>query len=232
MLSDYNPWADGRINDPERDATRPPTAWTDGLTNNYLDRPVTLGRDIMPVMRNALGIPQRPTPNQIAEIRGMDPANVPATQGQRAGALLIDGLVYGVVLTVLVAVMTALGISEGGIALFSASILMTPLGFYAYRTLTEGVLEGSPGKHIMGLRVVGPNNLPISTGQAAKRNLWHLLMMFPPAWGIAALVMSANGGTDAIKQNQADRWAQTQVVHKKPQEELARRNMRRAELGR
>ena len=77
-------------------------------------------------------------------------------------------------------------------------------GYYMYFESTSGQ---TPGKKILGLRVVNMDGGPITRQQALSRELirWYIDALFLPA----ALISMA---TSVRRQRIGDRWAKTQVV--------------------
>jgi uncharacterized RDD family membrane protein YckC len=101
-----------------------------------------------------------------------------ASFGQRAGASLLDGalsfaalIVVTVVRLIVTAIDPTLGAVVGlamGLAYLAAAIAVLIIG-------EGGPLGQSPGKHLVGIKVVGPRPGPIGYGTAAVRYLGRLV---------------------------------------------------------
>ena len=113
--------------------------------------------------------------------------------GSRALAAIIDMLILvGAALGVLLVV----GIFAGfGIAIGSVGgALLLLVGFAAwngYFILFEGLRHGqTPGKRIIGIRVVGDTGNAVGLGAAAARNLLRIADFLPPPYLIGALMVA------------------------------------------
>jgi uncharacterized RDD family membrane protein YckC len=124
---------------------------------------------------------------------------------------LIDGLIVGIVASVLFALTDTLS-NYWFTGLFTG--LLTFLYFVAFET-TQG---WTPGKKILGLSVHGPAGAPKpDVQQSAIRNVWTLLPIIPFVGGllgiIAIIVIAVTINSSPTKQGKHDELAGgTQVV--------------------
>jgi uncharacterized RDD family membrane protein YckC len=124
---------------------------------------------------------------------------------------LIDGLIVGIVASVLFALTDTLS-NYWFTGLFTG--LLTFLYFLAFET-TQG---WTPGKKILGLSVHGPAGAPKpDVQQSAIRNVWTLLPIIPFVGGllgiIAIIVIAVTINSSPTKQGKHDELAGgTQVV--------------------
>jgi uncharacterized RDD family membrane protein YckC len=156
-----------------------------------------------------------PTPGQYGEPRGYPPplpGNLqPGDLLLRFLARLIDGVIVviiGVVLALLLDALTNIWVT----GLFSG--VLTFIYFVAFET-TQGA---TPGKKLLGMRVLGPAGAPKPTAaQSAVRNAFTLLSAVPYFGGllavIAAIVIAVTINGSPTKQGKHDEMAGgTQVV--------------------
>jgi uncharacterized RDD family membrane protein YckC len=102
---------------------------------------------------------------------------------RRAVAYLIDLVVIGLLclLAALVATVVSLGTSSG-LGLFLVAFFVL---YFGYGATCEALFNGqTPGKRILGIRVVSDRGVPITGAQAVLRNL---LWAFDGAWPFAYL---------------------------------------------
>jgi uncharacterized RDD family membrane protein YckC len=135
----------------------------------------------------------------------------PGSLGLRFGARLIDGIIVGIISSVLIfATDTASNYWYTG--LFTG--LLTFLYFLAFETTQGWTL----GKKLLGLSVHGPGGAPKPTvQQSAIRNSWTLLPIIPFIGGllgiIAIVVIAVTINSSPTKQGKHDELAGgTQVV--------------------
>ncbi|KPA94155.1 putative membrane protein/domain [Pseudomonas asplenii] len=128
-----------------------------------------------------------PTPldtrHQVETPEGIDLPLRPAGLPARAVAFAIDlgvrGVILGVLLSVL-ALLDKLGAGLGSILLFLVS--------WWYMVLFEVLNQGrSPGKQLMGLRVVHDDGTPIGWSASLTRNLLRFVDMLPFGYCLGAL---------------------------------------------
>ena len=140
--------------------------------------------------------------------------------GSRALAALIDAaIVVGVLLTLFVLLLIgtryvgligSLGDAVLGLALFAA--------VFGYYTLFEGLGGGrTPGKRIVGLRVVRDTGHAIGFGEAAVRNIVRVADALPPPYVIGALMVAFHPRSKRL----GDLAAGTVVVRDRPAEARA-----------
>ncbi|MFD5868605.1 RDD family protein [Corynebacterium sp. NPDC060344] len=184
-------------------------------------RPV-VARTPVPADHPLLGRPRNPwiTPATAAaaEQLGYDPEAVNAPLIKRLGALFVDTAIYGGLLAVLLVLLGAFGPPDAWAAGAVAAIFAGPAGFYAYRAMGDAIFEGSPGKHALGLRMGGPNALPVSGTDGLRRNLWILPSMIPGLGWIVSLAMMAwiglSAGNDPLGRGGHERAIGTRVTEK------------------
>jgi uncharacterized RDD family membrane protein YckC len=127
--------------------------------------------------------------------------------GSRAVAYVADVLVMGLVLGLLGAALSIVGIAFSGLAaaLYFVAAFAVQWG---YGTGFELVHGRTPGKRLAGIRVVQQNGLPITPAQAAIRNLARVVDMLPGAY----LVGAASALLDRRGRRMGDLAAGTVVV--------------------
>jgi uncharacterized RDD family membrane protein YckC len=122
--------------------------------------------------------------------------------GSRGAAAMVDTAIQTIALTVMLLALTGGtlvvgGLARqpaGGIALITAMFLLGAFiitsGYYIF---FEIVWSGqTPGKRLVGLRVIRENGYPIRPVDAVIRNLVRLIDWLPVAYGIGLLVMLLN----------------------------------------
>jgi uncharacterized RDD family membrane protein YckC len=134
-----------------------------------------------------------------------------ASLGQRAGAFLLDSFFF-----VICGVLLVLIFSDflEGIGYRAIQMLLTYFPFLIFIAL-KSVLEvnweaQTPGKKILGIRVVRLDHKPLSLGDAFIRNVIMVLEVILSSGVIAALAVSAN----ARRQRLGDLVALTVVISK------------------
>ncbi len=129
---------------------------------------------------------QRPlldTRYQVETPEGIDLILRPAGLVARALAFAIDLLIRGALLAVLFAVLALLG--QFGMGL--GTILLFLLTWW-YMVLFEVLNQGrSPGKQLMGLRVIHDDGTPIGWAASLTRNLLRFVDMLPFAYTLGIL---------------------------------------------
>ncbi len=101
-----------------------------------------------------------------------------ASPGQRFLAYLIDGAVIfvGYIATwILAIVLGAISDALGGLMLLVGYLVVIALSLVMIVLGLGGPLGQTPGKHLMGIKVVGPNPGPIGAGKAFVRWIGYLL---------------------------------------------------------
>ena len=181
-----------------------------------------VARTPVPADHPLLGVPRNPhiTPATAAaaEALGYDPEAVNAPLIRRLGALFVDGAIYAGLLAVLLVLLGVFGPPDAWAAGAVAALFAGPAGFYGYRAMGDAIFEGSPGKHAMGLRMGGPNGLPVSGGDGLRRNLWILPSMVPGLGWIVSLAMMGwiglSAGSDPLGRGGHERAVGTRVTEK------------------
>jgi uncharacterized RDD family membrane protein YckC len=129
---------------------------------------------------------QRPlldTRYQVETPEGIDLILRPAGLVPRALAFAIDLLIRGALLAVLFAVLALLG--QFGMGL--GTILLFLVTWW-YMVLFEVLNQGrSPGKQLMGLRVIHDDGTPIGWAASLTRNLLRFVDMLPFAYALGIL---------------------------------------------
>jgi uncharacterized RDD family membrane protein YckC len=134
--------------------------------------------------------------------------------GSRFLAVAVDTLLQtavGVaVLLAAIGVFTALG--TGGLWVAAFTIIAAFLIFYGYFAAFEAFWHGqTPGKRLVGLRVLSASGRPIRVDEALIRNLLRIVDQLPGVYAVGILTMLAS----ARSQRLGDLAAGTVVVHEK-----------------
>lgn len=135
----------------------------------------------------------------------------PGGLGVRFAARFIDGLIVGIVGSIIV---FAIGATSNVwiTGLFTGALSFT---YYVAFEVTQG---WTPGKKLLGLRVHGPGGAPKPTAaQSAIRNSWTLLPIIPFIGGllgvVAIVVIAVTINSSPTKQGKHDELAGgTQVL--------------------
>lgn len=115
---------------------------------------------------------------------GIDLLLRPAGLLSRSLAFTIDLAIRGALLVALFFVLNALG--EFGVGLFSIVLFLTN---WWYMVLFEVLHQGrTPGKQIMGLRVVHEDGTPVGWSASLLRNLLRFIDMLPFGYSVGAFV--------------------------------------------
>lgn len=184
-----------------------------------------VARSMVPVDHPLLGMAARnrnpritPATAAAAEALGYDPAAVNAPLSRRAGALLLDGALYAALLGLAVVLLGGFGPADAWAATVVGALMAGPAGFYGFRAAGDAIFEGSPGKHLLGLRMGGPNGLPVSGADGLRRNLWILPSMIPFAGWAVSLGLAAwiglSAGNDPLGRGGHERATGTRVTEK------------------
>ncbi len=152
------------------------------------------------------------TPEQV-EIR-LEPAG----PGRRFVALVID-LVLVLAASLAVSQLALLALPGGlGAILRALALLVLSWGYHVYFELRH---QGqSPGKRVVGIRVVDGRGLPLSAEQSFVRNVVRVLDALPLGYALGALTCLL----DAERRRLGDLAADTLVVRETPPVELDRRS--------
>lgn len=129
-------------------------------------------------------------------------------------ATIIDGILTGVALTLLMALLGGgmdpemLASGDFAYALSGVpSLLIIALG-WGYPIVFEGLLGGTIGKLILGMRVVNAEGDKIGLGRALVRNLLRIIDALPFAYLLGVILVASSDE----KQRLGDRVAGTYVV--------------------
>jgi uncharacterized RDD family membrane protein YckC len=139
------------------------------------------------------------TPEQI----GLDFAL--AGVGSRFLAILIDTIIQtvtGVVVFIaFVLVVAVLGRGSGGpsVWLIALGALSAFLLLYGYFAIFEIVLNGqTPGKRIIGIRVIKESGRPLTPAETIGRNLMRIIDQLPAMYAIGLVTMFLNGSNKRL----------------------------------
>jgi uncharacterized RDD family membrane protein YckC len=127
--------------------------------------------------------------------------------GSRGAAAIVDTLIQAVVLAVLFVAVTAaaaiasslpgLGapLGRGGttlvLGLFALAVLLVTAGYFMVWEILWG--GQTPGKRLVGVRVIRENGYPLRPVDAVIRNLVRIVDWLPLFYGVGMLVMLLNG---------------------------------------
>ncbi|RAV33985.1 RDD family protein [Corynebacterium heidelbergense] len=157
-----------------------------------------------------------------------------ASAGIRLGAFVIDALLVGIVGLLISMLllggdfMAAFRAAQNGNDNAAAAIpswkyaLDSILGvviWFAYRVGMETGAEGTLGKKILGLKVIGEDGGKLPAGRSFIRNIWYLIAALPSTIASIAqiaimIVLGVTLSRDARHQHQPDKWAKALVVRK------------------
>jgi uncharacterized RDD family membrane protein YckC len=123
--------------------------------------------------------------------------------GSRGGAVLVDTLIQAAVLLLVTAALAGASVAVSSfLDSFSRATGMLILGLWVlglfaistgYFMLFEIVWNGqTPGKRLLGLRVIRESGYPIRPVDSVVRNLVRIVDWLPIAYGIGVLVMLLN----------------------------------------
>ena len=137
-----------------------------------------------------------------------------AGMGSRLLAGMIDLSVFALLLLVGIMFGMALDFVRGGLGTGVIAIWFFAL-MCGYFTLSEWLWLGqTPGKRVLGIRVMHWDGSNISLGQSALRNLLLVVDILPGLFGVGILVAMSNRQQRRL----GDLAANTLVVHSKPLE--------------
>jgi uncharacterized RDD family membrane protein YckC len=119
--------------------------------------------------------------------------------GSRGAALLVDALLQGVVVVLMAVVVLVgagllVGTQRAASVLAGAIVVLTAfLAFFAYFPVFEIVWNGrTPGKRLLGLRVIRETGYPLRPVDATIRNLVRLVDFLPAFYALGVLTMLLN----------------------------------------
>ena len=140
--------------------------------------------------------------------------------GSRALAAVVDAVIIGTSLLALVVLLLltsryVVPIGSAGDAVLGVALFLAIFGYY---TLFEGLGGGrTPGKRVVGLRVVRDTGHAIGFGEAAVRNIVRLADALPPPYLLGAVLVAVHPRGKRL----GDLAAGTVVVRDKPAEQRA-----------
>ena len=121
--------------------------------------------------------------------------------GSRFLATLVDSLIQGTAFAALVIVFALIEVTGSDGRLPSAVLQLAPVVLlvalfavqFGYFLLFELLTSGqTPGKQLVGLRVIKENGYPLTPLDSIIRNLVRIIDFFPLAYGIGIIVMFCN----------------------------------------
>ena len=132
----------------------------------------------------------------------------------RLFAVIIDGILTGIGMTLLMAVLgggvdpEALASGDFAYALSGAPALLMVALAWGYPIVFEGLFGGTIGKLVLGMRVVNAEGGNIGLGRALVRNLLRIIDALPFFYLLGAILVASSD----TKQRLGDRVAGTYVV--------------------
>lgn len=133
----------------------------------------------------------------------------------RAGAYLIDLIIRSAISTVMTVIVAFSGIAVGGQVAMGLLLLFWFLMDWLYPVVFESGRRGAtPGKRIVGLRVVQASGSPVTVGQAVIRNFLRFIdgmPLFTYVFGLTSCLATKRF------QRLGDLAAGTVVIYSKPQ---------------
>jgi uncharacterized RDD family membrane protein YckC len=139
--------------------------------------------------------------------------------GSRFMAIFVDSLIQMAVFTILIfaEVLTFATMGVGGKWSMALLIIASFVVYWGYFALFEGLMHGqTPGKRVVGIRVVKDSGRGIKFSEAVTRNFMRLIDMLPGVYvfGLACMLVSKE------KKRIGDYVAGTVVVHEKSAQEV------------
>lgn len=136
--------------------------------------------------------------------------------GSRVMATTVDALVQALIIAVGAALVGAAALSVGPDAdmlIFASQLLWFTIVFLGYPTIFERFNGGkTPGKSVLGLRVVTIGDQPVTLATAAIRNLFRLIDLLPAFYlGGLVAILATN-----LNQRIGDVVAGTLVIRDQP----------------
>lgn len=135
--------------------------------------------------------------------------------GPRAAAVVIDGLITGIVIGGIVGVafgQTYSGHHRAGFNLHGWGLVTYLVLAFGYWIVLEATWGSTLGKRALNLRVVRADGGAISWGQSTGRNLMRIVDAFPYLLPYLVAVIVVAG--DDEKRRLGDRVASTRVVYR------------------
>ena len=126
--------------------------------------------------------------------------------GRRYVAHFVDGVLFAILFLIAILLVGALPDSTAGDVLLGATLVLgLTVGQVAYYVLTQRRNGHTPGKRLVGIRVVDRHGAVPETGALIKRTLPLLIEYL---YVIALISMLSSD----FRQRLGDRWADTYVV--------------------
>ncbi len=122
----------------------------------------------------------------------------------RAGAVIIDGIILGVVLSILINLIFQNAPTVG--------VILGVIIYFGYFIVMEAMWGATVGKMALRLRVVKTDGSPISWSESVIRNLLRIVDALPTAYLVGAILV----WTSPLRQRLGDRAAKTVVVRRQP----------------
>lgn len=142
-----------------------------------------------------------------------------ADGGKRIVALLLDGILLGIVVSMPLTLIFGSVASVGGTSFDAGQVFASAIGtiiYFLYYALMIGLLGQTVGGMVMKVRVVDQNGGPATTEHGFKRSAWVLLSLIPclgfvlslglVIWGLVNLF------NDPLRQTPWDKFGGTVVV--------------------
>ncbi len=123
--------------------------------------------------------PPPPSPAPPPPGAGLGSGTMGATLGVRFGARFIDGIITAIIAFVI-------GFALPGDSILLSSIVGAAISL-GYFVLLETNSGATPGKQLLGLKVVGPTGANPTPEQSLKRNVWLAFQVVPLIGGLAGL---------------------------------------------
>jgi len=137
--------------------------------------------------------------------------------GRRFAGFLIDSILIGIVGGV-IGSLAGIDITGGVGATFLFS-LITIILWFIVRVGSEVAWGGSPGKRILGMKVVGPTGERLDAQASLKRNAWYAAGIIPAVGGLVQLGLGIWIGVgisgDPQKRSYFDKFSDAAVVRSK-----------------
>lgn len=125
-----------------------------------------------------------------------------ASASTRLVALILDFIIIGVIVTAIV-VMVMLGFGTLGLGAMEPFVIVIALSGFALRTAYFIFFEAraraaTPGKRLLGMRVVSRDGGPLSIDQVIARNLMREVEVFLPFMVLGSMAATGDGGGWAV----------------------------------
>jgi len=113
---------------------------------------------------------------------------------RRAGAIILDGILLGVLFFVLMMILGAIGMSAGRrpmFALIGIGYLIAIVVTFLYFVLLEGPMGNGQtlGKKVLGIKVTTEDGKALSYGKSAIRNILRVIDMLPTLYVVGIILI-------------------------------------------